>query len=247
MRFDELSIAPNERALILGGTGAGKSELEHQMLRNALKKYPFSQHLVLDSKPRFKATWKLSGLKKRYPGMEYGEKIGGAVLVEEPEDIDTAYKRGFQIALAQISDDKDEKDEYGRLTWIAQKFYSGASGSRERFLWIDEGMDYYSENGMKIRGSSGSILRTARAGRERGMAMIFCSQRARGIPGQVLSEMTRLYLFRMDHSADVKYLETMGAPQIEPPEEDHLFWYWNKKTRRERPVLLTLKIPARSR
>ncbi len=239
MRWADLVIKPRERALIVGGTGAGKSTLEGRMIGAVRQREPQSQHLILDSKPRFRAEWTLPGIVARYPGMDHGEKIAGSVIVHEPEDLNVAWRRDYQIAIAQI--DPVESTPL-RLSWIAQEFFNSARAKIPRYLWVDEGLDFYTAGGQGIRGSAPAILRVARAGREKGMGLIFCSQRTRGVPPQVISEITKLYLFRLDHRDDVKHLSHMGAPpRIESPEKDHEFLFWEKGSQLE-PQLMKISL-----
>lgn len=240
MKLEDITISKAERALILGGTEVGKTTLEMEMLRVIRHREPNSQHLILDSKPRMRAEWNLNGTKKRYRGMDHGDLVIGSVIVDEPEDLAIAFKRGYKVVIAQI---KPGESDPVRLSWIAQTFFETARSSVPRYLWVDETMDFYTPQGFKIAHSAPAIIKTERAGREKGMATVLCSQRAKGIPGQALAETTRLYLFMLDVGADVKFLGEMGFPPgQQPPDELHEFKYWNKKTRKKPPVIMKLKI-----
>jgi hypothetical protein len=85
------------------------------------------------------------------------------------------------------------------------------------------------------KGGEDAILRTARAGRERGIALLFGSQRVKGVPIQIVSEMTKLYGFGLDVVDDQKRLEDFGYPyrNYPLPEEDRVFRFWDKKNRQE--------------
>ena len=72
------------------------------------------------------------------------------------------------------------------------------------------------------------LARVARAGRERGCGLLAGSQRTRGIPATLMSELTKLYRFRLDYVADAKRFGEMGAPEMANPTREHVFWYWTK-------------------
>lgn len=237
--WPDLVVKKSERALVAGGTGSGKSTLLAKMLAAVRQREPRSQHLILDSKPRFRADWQLNGVKARYPGMDHGEHIPGSVIVEEPEDLALAWKRDYNVAVAQIHPWEDEPQ---RLSWIAQRFYETARSSQPRYLWVDETLDFYGPTGVKIKGSSPAILKTNREGREKGMALVCASQRIKGIPVQLKAEISRLYLFRLDIVDDVKFLGEMGVPKgLEAPEDNHEFYFWQKGSKRA-PELMKLRL-----
>lgn len=110
---------------------------------------------------------------------------------------------------------------------------------------VDELADFYGPNGQPIRGGgSDPILRAVRAGRERGMAILTGIQRPKAIPIQIKSELTKIYLFRLEDNDDIKGLQGSGLPStIMPPEKDHVFYYYNKPKRSGQ--LMKLALPAK--
>lgn len=85
------------------------------------------------------------------------------------------------------------------------------------------------------KGGDDAILRSARAGRERGVSLLFASQRVKGIPIQIVSEMTKLYGFGLDVVDDQKRLEDFGYPyrKYPLPDDNYIFRYWDKTHRNE--------------
>ena len=110
-------------------------------------------------------------------------------------------------------------------------------------VYVDEGLDFFHTNAV-ARGGSDAILRCARAGRERGLSLLFGTQRPKGIPVQIKSEMTKLYLFRLDYAKDVAELRDMGYPgdKYPAPTKDHLFRLWDKSTDATREVAPLMKL-----
>lgn len=119
----------------------------------------------------------------------------------------------------------------GYVLGCMDAFLKHSRASRPHLLVVDETMDFFSTNGTPKFGSD-IVLRSARAFRERGVAALYGSQRTHCIPGQLMSELTKCYLFRLDYESDAKRLQEMGAPKaFTPPTEDYIFNYWTKLAR----------------
>jgi len=243
--WDDLVIGPRERMILIGGTQVGKSTAEAQILASVRAREPKSLHLILDSKPRFRAEWTLTGIKKRYRGMDHGELIPGSVLVEDPKDLDLAIARGYTVMICQVKDQEHANPK--RLTWMAQHFFEKSRSKVLRYLWVDEILDFFTVNGQAKTGSAPSIQAVARAGAERGMGLVVCSQRTKGVPPEIISMMSKLLLFMLDNKDDVKHLSWMGAPaNLEAPDDNYEFYFWDKAHRKRPPELLTITLPKKS-
>lgn len=247
-----LRIVPGfgaERGFIVGGTGAGKSTLEERVAYRVLSDYPAAPSLWLDTKPRFRAEFELNGRSAahRYRKWDRGAPVPGSVLLDYREPnfgMDLARDLGYRIWIFQ-----DDRESVRPLMLRAvEQFFQGASGPRRpRLLVVDELLDFFMRNGYPVKGAgSDSLLRVSRAGREMGILALFCSQRPVGIPPQLLSETTKVALFRLDKSADVKSLWEAGAmPEgVQPPDRDHIFRYYDK--RRRQLALYRLQLPGRA-
>jgi hypothetical protein len=213
---------------VAGGVGAGKSVLADYLGADFTARYPKSHRLILDSKPRYRAAETINGTsaKRRYRSWGHGQPVLGSVLVESPEHLRLAWDMGWRVAIVQ----GDGEAERPRMLDVVQEFYKQANARVPQLLQVDELIDWVGQTGMTKYGSD-VVVRSARAGRERGLGCLFCSQRTRAIPATILEEMNRLFLFRIDYSADVKRLAEMGAPvDVEdmPTEEFH-FKFWTKK------------------
>jgi hypothetical protein len=224
--LDRISLRARERGLLVGGTDTGKSTLAEALMVEFYLRYGSSRILILDSKPRFRAERDHHGrpAKRRYRSWSHGPTVPNSVVVATPDQLDTAWSTGARIAIAQGVKDRD----IPALLACARRFLDTSRANRPQLLMVDETMDFFSPNGAP-RGGDDVLVRVARAGRERGTSALYCTQRTRGIPAQLMEELSRCYLFRLDYKADVKRLWEMGFPPgVEPPTVRHSFVYWTK-------------------
>lgn len=219
-----------ERGLVVGGVGSGKSVLSEMLGRDFIVRYQAkkARRLIVDSKPRFRAERTARGWKarRRYSKWDHGQAVPGSMLVESPEDLDLCWQAGCSTAIVQ----GESQADMPRMLKVIDSFYRQARANRPQLCQVDELMDWFSTNGAP-RGGSDVLIRTARAGRERGLGALYCTQRTRQIPATVMEEMERLYLFRIDFKKDVQRLQEMGAPvDVEDvPRKNHAFVYWFKQ------------------
>jgi hypothetical protein len=220
-----VSLRHTERALLAGGVEAGKSTLEEALITDFYFRYPTSLILIVDSKPRFRAQYELDGrtTTRRYKRWDHGPTVPGSVVIERPEQVADAFKfHRVVVVQAQGS------HTFPLLVGAAERFYDMARARRPQLLAVDETMDFFRINGAPIGGDA--LIRSARSGRELGLAALYCSQRCRGIPTQIMEYLEKLYAFRLDYSADLKRIYEMGAPQdLVLPGEKREFTYWTKQ------------------
>lgn len=241
----QISLRKAERGFVAGGTEAGKSTLADLLGADFVHRYynQGGRRLILDSKPRYRAAQSLHGKapRRRYKTWDHGPIIPGSLVVDNPGDLKSAWDLGnTRTIIAQC----DGRAEIGRLVTFADAFLRDSRSSRPQLLQVDETMDFFHGNGSPIGGSD-AILRAARAGRERGTAALYCSQRTRGIPPQLMEELKRLYAFRLDYTADAKRFQEMGAPPFPLPEEPFEFMYWYKAEYRKVYGPFKLALPRR--
>jgi hypothetical protein len=229
--LDRISLRERERGLVIGGTGSGKSTLSDHLGIDWDHRYRArgGRRLILDSKPRYRAEWTARGraAAPRYKGWSHGQPVPGSVVCDTPEDLDLVWKLGYRVAIVQRQDDEPEAVAIARMIATARRFLSQARASRPQLLHVDETLDFFHSNGAP-RGGDDVIARIARAGRERGCALLAGSQRTRGIPATLMSELSKLYRFRLDYVADAKRFGEMGAPDMSNPTRPHVFLYWTK-------------------
>lgn len=226
LSLESISLRARERGLLVGGTDTGKSTLAEALVQDFFHRYPTSRILILDSKPRFRAERDHNGrsARRRYRSWSHGPTVPGSVVVSAPDQLDTAWTTGARVSIAQGQGARDVP----ALVACAGRFLDTSRANRPQLLVVDETMDFFSPNGQP-RGGDDVLVRTARGGRERGTGGLYCTQRTRSIPGQLIEELTRCYLFRLDYRADVKRLWEMGFPPgVQPPTQRHTFKYWTK-------------------
>lgn len=229
--LDRISLRERERGLVIGGTGSGKSTLADVLGTDWDSRYRArgGRRLILDTKPRYRGQWTARGVeaRRRYRGWSHGETVPGSVVCDEPADLDLAWQLGYRVAIVQRRDDETEAACVARCVATAGRFLRQSRTSRPQLLQVDETLDFFHSNGAP-RGGDDVLARIARAGRERGCALLAGSQRTRGIPATLMSELTKLYRFRLDYVADAKRFGEMGAPEMVNPTRPHVFWYWTK-------------------
>lgn len=224
----KISLRRKERGALFGGTQVGKTALSDKLgqeflwrYRGTTKKNHARQH-ISDTKPRYRAEWLANGLpaKRLYKNWDHGKLIPGSVLVRSADDMEQAYALGYRTTICSTEEWEPVQDDC--IRW----FHENARASRPQLLRVDETCDHFHGNGMP-RGR-GKLVTVARAGAEKGESALYCSQRTKGIGGSLMEMMDRLYAFRMDNKGDAKRFQEFGAPEMELPEDVHLFRYWTK-------------------
>lgn len=223
----QIGLRRNERGFVIGGTGAGKSTLMDMLGREFLATYAHLEprRLILDSKPRYRGDTTVHGrsAKSRYKGWDHGASVRGSIVVDDPADLEFAWRQGATTVIAQC----DSQREIGRLVATASEFLKGSRVKRPQLLQVDETIDFFHSNGA-VRGGDDAIVRCVRAGRERGTGVLLGSQRTKGIPATIMEEMKRCYAMRIDFKADAKRLQEMGMPPFRMPTAERQFMYWTK-------------------
>jgi energy-coupling factor transporter ATP-binding protein EcfA2 len=234
-QLSDIALHKAQRGLIIGGTGSGKSTLAEVVTNMFEAEYPTGRTLIADTKPRFRAEWELNGRKAahRYKHWDHGAPIPGSYVLDLalPDfGMSTAWKLGAKVVIAQ----SERMAEWPIILDVIDAFFREARANRPQLLYVDELMDFFQRSGHPLKGASyDSILRSVRAGRERGLAVLTGSQRPVGIPVQIVSELTKLYLFRLDNENDIDHLEDFGIPaNATLPHKDRDFYYYDKTVRR---------------
>lgn len=224
----DISLRANERGFLVGGTATGKSTLEEALIVDFHNRYAAKggRVLIVDSKPRFRAAYRVSGRSaaRLYRRWQHGPIVPDSVRVTSAEELPVAWATGARIAIAQ----GDTAGDIPALVDCVRAFFDDSRRGRPQLVAVDEVIDFFHGNAA-ARGGSDALVRCARAGRERGLAALYCSQRTRGIPATLLEELAKLYLFRLDYAQDAKRLQEMGAPaSMRPPRAAREFRYWTK-------------------
>lgn len=235
LSLDRIAVRDQERGFVCGGTDSGKSTLMDELGAWFVHHYAarHARRLILDSKPRYRAQWTAAGTpaSRRYRRWAHGAAVPGSVVVDEPEQLELAWRTGARTVIAQC----DSRAELARLVSTAAVFLADSRASRPQLLQVDETLDFYHSNGSP-RGGNDVLERASTGGRERGTAALYGAQRTRGIPPALMGMMSRLYAFRIDYRADAKRYAEMGAPErarglLWVPAHEHEFYYWWKGDR----------------
>lgn len=224
--LESISLRKQERGLIVGGVDSGKSTLAGLLCQDFVHRYTAAgaRLLILDSKPRFRAEWTVQGVAAapRYRKWSHGPVLAGSCVVDNPGDLEFAFKR-HRIVIVQSMSGR----ELPRLAKAAKLFLDESRASRPQLVYVDETLDFFHKNGSP-KGGDDIIIVLARAGRERGTAALYGSQRTYGLDAVLLGEMSRMYALRLDSRKDAGRLQEFGAPPFAMPLEPHEFMYWWK-------------------
>lgn len=224
-------MKPSDRGAIIGANGEGKSTLAKYLIDAFRRDVPDARILILDTKPRWRATKMVDGTdaRKLYRKMAKGDTIPGAVSMSRLSDWPFAWSRDTNpsqtVIVQQLQGEHSANVVF--QTRVLQRFFKTLDAARPSLVYIDEGMDFFTTSGT-ARGSD-IVQRCYRAGRERGLATLAGFQRPKGINLQCLTEMNACYLFRINFEDDVKRLWDMGWPHnVGPPtyEQPHAFRVW---------------------
>jgi hypothetical protein len=241
MHIDEITPAKGQRVLILGSSRSGKSVLADHIHFNIVRTRPLSEHLMLDTKPRYRAELVRYGPKGRfvkdadylYKDWEKGPTIPGSYHHDLNSNDMSMYWKNVNrkpdpCRTVILQTDKDA--ERARLLELAdEQWFSKQRKGADRILRINELLDFYYGNGVCISSRHNVPLKVYRAGGERGFSGINESQRARGFPLQLVEEATEILLFHLKFEDDMKFLWQNGVPKTTfPPKaesEDELYTF----------------------
>jgi DNA helicase HerA-like ATPase len=229
--FQRIALLPRGRGMIFGATGTGKSTLAERLIENFLETRSRPRVLILDGKPRFRGEWLLNGFsaRRRYKKWQRGSVMSDSVVLDisgEPEaQLHAAWTLGAPVAIAQTDDPLLVQN----LRGFARAFYKAAEDKNDQLLYADETADFFGTTGAASRGDA--LLQTVRSGRERNVSFLGGAQRPKGLPLSFLTELTQVYVHRLDNIADMKHLTDMGIPPVGLPDEEHAFLYYDKLKR----------------
>jgi len=235
-----ITIQTADRAILVGASGTGKSTLARYLLDEWRKDYPKSRVLIVDTKPRWRATGMPDGgtPKKLYGRMAKGDTIKGSVALSDMDDWPLVWSRDVNPSQTVICQRiqrgwKDRRATQSATVSFAlacmERFYASASAHTQSLLYIDEGHDFFSPNGT-ARGSD-IIQRCYRAGREIGLTELTGFQRPVGLNLQMMTELNYLALFRINYEKDARRLVEYGWPLgTGPPtyDEKYHFKLWRE-------------------
>lgn len=229
--YDDIRVKLGERAAILGMTRVGKSTLAENLMVSWSEDYPKATTLVLDTKPRFKAQWQLSGLPAAplYKNMDWGEVIPGSVVLPMRDirrELKLAQDLRYRIIIAQIWDRNDINKCDEALKWA----YMDRRKGRPLFIYVDELNNFFRSG----RAAGSGIIMVITSGGERSTAFVGAAQRPRWISVEAIESMTKLYWFKTPYEEDIKHLKAMGVPPTaKPAQEYYNFYFFDRLTNKQ--------------
>jgi hypothetical protein len=226
-----IALPEKARGIAFGMTGSGKSVLTQHLMYDWMRRYPATGRvLILDSKPNYRAMWRLNGTSARgeYKRMEKEPAVPDSVLLrlQRHGELRQVWAQGHHVAIAQIWDIGD----IGALRAVMKDFYTTSDAKYHQLALIDETADFYSSSAAYSAGDP--ILQVIRSGRKRHVACLACSQRPASLPGSLLSEATNVYVFDLPKKADRQKLEEANLPaDMSLPTNEHEFYYYSRQGR----------------
>lgn len=229
-----------DRAILVGASNTGKSTLASYLLAGFRTENPDARILVVDTKPRWRGTVLPNGSRPRrlYRDMVEGDTIPGAMVMQDMTDWPLCWDRDVNpsrtvIAQRIVMDWRDDSAEETAVLNFATdciaRFFATQKAKEPSLVYIDEGHDFYHNNGAPKGRSGSAIQRCYRAGREKGLASLTGFQRPTGLNIQLLTELNYCGLFRINAEDDAKRLREMGWPKNTPPPsyaQGHSFKLW---------------------
>jgi hypothetical protein len=225
MHIDDITPEKGQRLIVLGSSRSGKSVLADHIHFNIVKMRPVSEHLMLDTKPRYRAELIRYGpngrfvkdADKMYTDWEKGPTIPGSYHHPlSSNDMSMYWRPKDPCRTVILQTDKDA--ERARLLELAdEQWFEKRKKGADRVLRVNELLDFYYGNGVCISTRHNVPLKVNRAGGERGFSGIYESQRARGFPLQLVEEATMIILFHLKYEDDMKFLWQNGVPKTTYP------------------------------
>lgn len=211
------ALEPGQRGVCIGQTGCGKSTLSTELVRRFLRDYPNSRVLIIDSKPRYRATHKRNGMYLAYPRWAKGDTINGSVAVHDADSVMPAFRFTRCVVLQSLHPNAREVDEFEEEAFEAtRKLFRSSHETSPTLLYVDEYYDLITGGGLSGH-TDRRVLQVIRAGRERYMSALISTQRPRSIPLPTLTEATKYYIFTLEYEEDIEYMRKHGPKLTETP------------------------------
>jgi hypothetical protein len=224
-----------DRGILVGRSRSGKSTLARALIEQFHQDYVLSQNrrdmgrvLVIDTKPRWRGTKLVNGgnTARHYKGFVRGDRLPGSVVMTDEDQWSMAFDPNIsdRLVIAQRFD-LEERELVAWQVGNIRRFYETQDSRYPSLLYVDEGMDFFGDNGQA--GEGRAIKRCYRSGGEKNLVPLIGVQRPKGIPLQCLTEANVLYLFAINYEEDVSRLREMGFPRgVGAPSVNRKFLYY---------------------
>lgn len=221
------ALQPGERGVCIGQTGCGKSTLSTELIRRFLKDFPKARVLIVDSKPRYRATHRQNGWSQTYKKWAKGDTINGSIGIYHANDVMPAFKFTRCVILQSLHTSGREVDKFEEQAFeSARKLFRSSHETSPTLLYVDEYYDLITGGGLSGH-TDRRVLQTIRAGRERYMSALISTQRPRSIPLPTLTEATKYYLFNLEYEEDLEYMQKHG-PRLQNVATGYNFVFYER-------------------
>jgi hypothetical protein len=240
-------MQPAERGVCIGQTGCGKSTLSTELIRRYLLDFPKSRVLIVDSKPRYRATHRMNGIGLQYPKWAKGDTIQGSIAVHHASEVMPAYRFTRCVILQSLHPNAHEVRDFEEEAFeSARKLFRSSHESSPTLLYVDEYYDLITGGGTSGH-TDRRVLQVIRAGRERFMSALISTQRPRSIPLPTLTEATKYYIFTLEYIDDIEYMQKHGPRMIHVPHGYNFVFYERLNGGERIEKLMRLDLDANSR
>lgn len=241
------ALEPGQRGVCIGQTGCGKSTLSTELVRRFLKEYANSRVLIVDSKPRYRATHRRNGWSLYYPKWAKGDTIQGSIAVHNADSVMPAFRFTRCVVLQSLYPNAREVDEFEEEAFEAtRKLFRSSHETSPTLLYVDEYYDLITGGGLSGH-TDRRVLQVIRAGRERYMSALISTQRPRSIPLPTLTEATKYYIFTLEYEEDIEYMRKHG-PKLTKAPHGYDFVFYERLSGGERiEKLMRLDLPNETR
>lgn len=242
--MEAIAMPTAGRAVLVGKSRSGKSTLAERLIQHWRASQPNPRVLIVDTKPRFRATHELNGMttaaSRRYKKWRHGAEVPRSVVmpagVHVRHAMQQTWRLGFDTAIAQVPNLHGVDWLRAAMEW----FYTDSDAQVQQLLYMDEVADFFSSSGTYGRGDS--IVQSVRSGGERGVAVLAGTQRPTGVPKSFFSEATRIYLFKLKYKRDLQHLQDSILPEdMLPPREKYIFHLYDDEEDRRGVYRLRLE------
>lgn len=228
-----IELQPGERGVCIGQSGCGKSTLSTDLVKRYLADFPKSRVVIIDSKPRYRATHHMNGWELEYKHWAKGDTIKGSVAVHSAREVMQAFNFTRCVILQSLYSSGDEVRNFEEQAYeSARRLFRSSHMKAPTLLYIDEYYDLITGGGLSGH-TDRRVLQTIRAGRERLMAVLISTQRPRSIPLPTLTEATKYYIFNLEYEEDIEYMRKHG-PQMIHTASGYNFVFYERKRGGER-------------
>lgn len=240
-------LEPGQRGVCIGQTGCGKSTLSTELVRRFLRDYPQSRVLIVDSKPRYRATHRMNGWTLHYPKWAKGDTIQGSIAVHHSGEVMPAYRFTRCVVLQSLHPNAHEVHDFEEEAFeSARKLFRSSHETSPTLLYVDEYYDLITGGGLSGH-TDRRVLQVIRAGRERHMAALISTQRPRSIPLPTLTEATKYYIFTLEYEDDIQYMQKHGPRMTNVPHGYNFVFYERLNGGERIEKLMRLDLDAVSR